>query len=309
MDELHDVTRPGLMLSQVWPDSRERQGNTANAMELAMRSGQFAAFQTVEVPEAAERRAIRQLMIDGDYQYTYCLTRILNENEFNLSSLDRALRVRSSEVVVKSLDQAREAGADSVSVISGPRPHGETERKQALEALTESMRAVIRAALEPPVITVLLEPLDVAAHKKMTLGYTAEAVAICDRLAREGLPLRLSLDSAHIILNQELPVDALRCGLSYTADFHYCNCVTDPSDPLFGDRHLPFGPPGVVDVTAIAEMMKVQRDLGYFDPDRRPVVMCEVLNQNDGDAKKLMQYCVDTMQAAWRQSVAVTTAR
>ena len=308
MYELHDVTRPGLMLSQVWPDSRERQGNTVNAMELAMRSGQFAAFQTVEVPEAAERRVIRQLIVDGDYHYTYCLTRILNENGLNLSSLDRAVRARSSELVAASLDQAREAGADSVSVVSGPRPQHEIERRQALDALAESMRAVIRAALEPPAITVLLEPLDVTAHKRMTLGYTAEAVAICDRLAREGLPLRLSLDSAHILLNQELPADALRCSLSHIADFHYCNCVTDESDPLFGDRHLPFGPPGVVDITAIAEMMKAQSDMGYFGVDRRPVVMCEVLNQNDGDAEKLMQYCIDTMQAAWRQSVAATTA-
>jgi len=305
---LYDVTRPGLMLSQVWPRSRERDGETHRALETAIGIDRFAAYQTVEIPYRTERRAVGRAIRDQGLQYTYCLTRVLADNELNLSSLQENTRRRSCEQVFRCLDHAREAGADSVSLTSGARPDEEAERQQALQALAESMKAIVKKAVEPPAVSILLEPLDVVAHKRMTLGYTQEAVDLCRQLASEDLRLQISLDTAHTILNNEAPEKCLLLAKEYVSDFHYCNCVTDKSSALYGDNHIPFGPPGVVDVERISRIMKAQMDMSYFDSIRRPVIMCEVLNSDDHDPEGLMHYCIDTMEAAWSKANDIETA-
>ena len=308
MKQLTEICRPGLMLSQVWPRSREKEGETARVLGTALSKEQFAAFQSVEIPYARERDVVRGMLSGGRYRYTYCLTRILNDQQLNLSSLDERQRRRSCDVVVEGLDQARDAGADSVSLVSGQRPESDTDRYLALSALAESMRSVIPAAMEPPALSVVLEPLDVTSHKKMTLGYTIEAIALCEQLALDGLSLRLTLDSAHIILNGETPEAALQSALNHVDDFHYCNCVTDRSHPLYGDNHIRFGPPGVVGIEAIAAMMRVQVLTGFFDPERRPAIMCEVLNDGSETPDHLMDYCMDSMQAAWVRASSGSTS-
>jgi len=302
VSELHEIARPGLMLSQVWPQSRESEGETLRAMQTAVESGRFAAFQTVEIPFPAERREMARLLQGNDFRYTYCLTRVLNENGIDLSAIDNTHRRESLRAIIPHLDHAREAGADSVSLISGSCPGSESDRRHALVALADSMRELVKAALEPPALNILLEPLDVASHKNRALGHTREAVAICAELADDDLPLFISLDTAHIILNNEDPVEALQMALEYTADFHYCNCVTDREHPLYGDNHIPFGPPGVLDLAEISAIMKHQSALTYFGARRRPVVMCEVFN-SEGNSYEMMHYCIDTMESAWRSVV------
>lgn len=300
MNDLQDVSRPGLMLSQIWPRSRETQGETARALETAIDDGRLSAFQSVEIPYSAERRRVCELIHAGAFPYTYCITRVLNENNLNLSSLDGNVRKKSCDMVLRCLDEAREAGADAVSIISGPRPPSETDRQTALQALTESLRTVIPAATASPEVTMLIEPLDVEADKRMTLGYTPEALQICATLAAEGLRLKLTLDTAHLILNGEDPTAALQSTMDFVHDFHYCNCVLDAEHPLYGDRHVRFGPPGVVDRETISGIMQAQHRMGYFHPTGRPVVMCEVLRRPEDDPIELMQYCIESMECAWR---------
>jgi sugar phosphate isomerase/epimerase len=303
MKHLSDVARPGLMISQTWPTSRERRGHTLQALETALESGFFQAFQTVEIPYAAERKNIANLLHSQDIPLTYCLARVLNENRLNLSDLDDANRKKSYEKVIQCLDDAREAGAIAVSFISGPQPLRPEKRQEALMCLKDSLVHICRAAQTDQPVKIVLEPLDVDAHKKGTLGTTEEAVGLCNALQQEGLDLWLCLDTAHIILNGEDPVKALAFAQSYVAEYHYCNCVTDRSHPLFGDRHLPFRAPGVMDVESIANIMRESMTLGFFTPDHKPGVFCEVLKREQDESLQVMQHCRETLQQAWKYAM------
>ena len=100
---------------------------------------------------------------------------------------------------------------------------------------------------------VVIEPLDYFAHKKATLGSTDEAIEICRRLAGSDL----DADALHRYRPSDPEPRRRGGGRSPKpdrgwSDFHFCNAVTDTRNPLFGDRHLPFGAPGVVDVDVIA---------------------------------------------------------
>ncbi len=307
MKQLSDVARPGILISNTWPRSRERQGETLAAIETVLERGFFQSFQTVEIPFRDERKAIARLMQAEGLPLTYCLTRVLNENGLNLSDLDEENRQRSYERTIQCLDDARQAGARSVSLISGPRPADPTQRAAALQGLADSMQHICRAAQADPALKIILEPLDWDTHKKCTLGLVEEAVAICKQLRLLELELNLCIDTAHMILNGEDPVESLGRARAFAIEFHYCNCVTDRSHPLFGDLHLPFGSPGVLDIDGMAHIMREGIAMGFFNAQDRPVVACEVLKREGDESLWVMQHGRDALQQAWDITAALLT--
>jgi sugar phosphate isomerase/epimerase len=299
MNQLTDVTRPGLMISQTWPNSRERPGRTLEVIELTLKGEFFQALQTVEIPYADERRRVAGLLEAERLPLTYCITRVLNENGLNLSDLDEGNRRKSYEKAIRCLDDAREAGAVGMSFVSGAAPPDPRKRAEALVQLTDSLVHICRAARAEPVLKIVIEPLDFEAHKKATLGSIKEAIGICQAVEQEGLDLWLCLDMAHMLLNGEDPVESLAVAKAYVAEFHFCNCVLDPSHQLFGDWHLPFGPPGVVDVDSIANIMQRLVAINFFNTTDRPLIFCEVLKREQDESLAVMQHCRDTLQQAW----------
>jgi sugar phosphate isomerase/epimerase len=290
------------MISQTWPRSRETNGQTLAAIETALREDFFEAFQTVEIPYIDERKALAALLAREKKPLTYCVTRVLNENRLNLSDLDEENRRRSYEQAIQCLNDARGAGAWAVSMVSGPRPQAPSDRQEALRRLGDSLAHICRAAEAAPALKVMIEPLDADADKCFTLGSTTEAITLCQQVAREGLHLWLTLDMAHILLNGEDPAGALAAAMTYAPEYHYCNPVLDASHPLRGDKHLPFGPPGAVDIADIAAVMRASLTMSYFNPSNRPGVFCEVLRSDDEDPVALMRYCRAVMLAAWEQA-------
>jgi sugar phosphate isomerase/epimerase len=298
MPSLHDVATPGILVSNTWPTSRERQGETLASIETVLQNGFFRAFQTVEVPYASERKAIANLLEQEKMPLTYCLTRVLNENGANLSDLDQANRKRSYELAIHRLDEAREAGAKAVSVISGPTPSDPNRRLEAVELLGDSLIHICRAAQSEPALRVIVEPLDFGAHKRCSLGLTTEALELCEAAAQEELDLKLCIDTAHMILNGEDPMASLAMAQHYVVEFHFCNAVLDTADPYYGDHHLPFGPPGVVDFAKMGQYMKDSVEIGFYG-ENRPGIFCEVLRHESHDSLWVMKHCQEALETAW----------
>ncbi|MGH8021739.1 MAG: sugar phosphate isomerase/epimerase family protein, partial [Opitutaceae bacterium] len=238
----------------------------------------------------------------------YTLTRVLGERSLSLSSLDAANRAEACDVVVAQIPAAVEAGAQALCVISGPRPAEPSARSDALAALEDSLARVCAAArTAAPELEILIEPLDHSAHKRNTLGSTAEAVAVCERLAAQGLGLKLCLDTAHLILNEESPVKAAMQARQYIAEFHFCNCCIDRRHALFGDRHLPFGAPGVVDEEQIAAWMAQLHQHGFFSASTRPRVYCEVWKPDEMESMAVVAHCEAALQNGWELAMQMTS--
>ncbi len=295
------VMKPGIMLSQVWPDSRKKEGETKRALEIVLEYGFFKTFQTVEVPYVSERREIASLLKEVKAPLTYCLSRVLNENKLNLSDLNKENRKKSCAKVMECLEDAKEIGSQAVSLISGPAPSSELQRQDALKALEESLAAICEKADEDYGLVIIIEPLDYFAHKKNTLGTTKEAVAICENLKIKGAFPYLCLDTAHLFLNKEIPSEALDIANAYMREFHFCNCVTDKTHPIFGDNHIPFGKPGVLDEDGIVMIMGKLLEIGYFSKDTEGAVFCEVMKKPDGDSISLMEYNRKVLEGAWEK--------
>jgi sugar phosphate isomerase/epimerase len=295
------VANPGIMLSQVWPKSRKKKGETLRALETVLEYGFFKAFQTVEIPFAAERKTIATLLEQRGVLLTYCLARILNENQLNLSDLDVQNRKKSYMKVIECLEHAKEAGAHTVSLISGPAPENNL-RREALTAFEDSIAVICEKASRDYDIKIIIEPLDYSAHKKNTLGTTREAVSICKNLKSKGTFPYLCIDTAHVFLNGEQVVDAINLASAYTLECHFCNCVTDITHPFFGDHHIPFGKPGILGIEGIALIFKRFVEIGYLSTGKKPAIFCEVIKRPGDDSVNLMKYNQLVLETAWEQS-------
>jgi len=148
---LSRVARPGVMISNAWPQSRRTEGATLRAIEEVLENyPDFEAYQTVDVPFAAERRAIRRLLGNQGHPHTYTLTRIFAEQKASLSSLDPDNRRRAVTAVIPQLDDALEIGADRIFVVSGARPTDPNRREEALAVLGDSLGQLAHAASNWP---------------------------------------------------------------------------------------------------------------------------------------------------------------
>jgi sugar phosphate isomerase/epimerase len=297
------VAQPGVVISNAWPQSRGTDGATLQAIEEVLaRFPFFEAYQTVDIPVAAERRAIRRLLGDRGRPHTYTLTRVLGEQKLNLSSLDQGNRQRAVATVIAQFDHAVEAGARTVAVISGSRPADPAKRPEALQALEDSLEQLAAAIARHPGLELLIEPLDYEAHKRNTLGTTVEAVAICRRLAAKQLRLTLCIDTAHLILNGEETVECVGLARDFITEFHFCNPVTDRSSPVYGDQHLPFGKPGVVDIDEIAGFMAGLHRSGYLTAGVRPRVYCEVMQLGNMASLGVVDHCQQALLQGWARA-------
>jgi len=302
------VFRPGVMISQTWPTACDSDGATLDAFVQVIEDGFFQAVQTVHVSSPAERHRIADLLRQTGLHYTYSLARLQNKQGLNLSSLNHSDRLKSVRVVAALLDDAREAGASSVCLVSGPRPlGGEAERVTGLESLQDSMQHIAEAAMVSPQVELLIEPLDYFADKKHTLGTVREGLELCTSVNLQDQNLGLCVDTAHMLLNGErfddrpgnnLDQPVVAAGkpdllLQFVREFHLCNAVTEAHHPFFGDRHLRFGTPGSLgedDLTAALTDIIHLRGAGT-EPVLR--VYCEVLNSspsNQDAAKELYRY-------------------
>ena len=294
---LKDVARPGLMISNVEPESRKEQGRTLEVLEEAMELDFFEAYQTVEVQYATERLQIARHAKANNLGMTYCLARVLNEDKLDLSSLDEQLRKTSVEKLVPHFDDAVQQGCDVVQVISGPAEAEPEQRLQQLRQFEKSWLELCEAARNKG-LKVIVEPLDTYAHKKKAVGSTTEAVEMARNLAGKVDNAFLCLDSSHMILNGEDVVSSVRTAMDYIDEFHICNPVLRSDSPLFGDKHIKLGAPGVLDVQAVGSLIAECRRMGLFSVSRQPKLFLEVRNANDR-VSDLIRYCMQTLLEAW----------
>ncbi|MHC4624690.1 MAG: sugar phosphate isomerase/epimerase family protein [Planctomycetota bacterium] len=285
------------MISNVEPESRKEQGRTLEVLEEAMELDFFEAYQTVEVPYAAERLQIAEHAKANNLAMTYCVARVLNENKLDLSSLDEQLRKESVEKLVPHFEDAVQQGCDVVQVISGPAEAEPEQRLQQLRQFEKSWLELCEAARNKG-LKVIVEPLDTYAHKKKAVGSTTEAVEMARNLADEVDNAFLCLDNSHMILNGEDVVSSVRAAMDYIDEFHICNPVLNSDSELFGDRHIKFGAPGVLDIQAVGSLIAECRRMGFFSASRRPKLFLEVRNTGES-VPDLIRYCQQTLLDAW----------
>ena len=90
-------------------------------------------------------------------------------------------------------------------------------------------------------IKLLLEPCDSKIDAFHLIGPYSRTLEFVKNLREKGLPLELTMDTAHTVEEGEDFLEALTAVKEYCNQIHFANCyLKNPADELYGDKHLGF---------------------------------------------------------------------
>lgn len=160
--------------------------------------------------------------------------------KLNLSSLDENKRRRAINETLKCIDVSKEGGSSTVLVLGGSKPKEELQNERAFLALQDSLEKICNYAGRD--ITITFEPGDSHVEYYQLIGPTELAVKLIQQMNSRGINnIVLTMDISHIaMLGEEITV-SLKKAIPYCHHIHLANCILDQNNPLYGDKHPPFG--------------------------------------------------------------------
>ncbi|MCF8043905.1 MAG: hypothetical protein K9K65_02725 [Desulfarculaceae bacterium] len=100
----------------------------------------------------------------------------------------------------------------------------------------------------------------------------------------------------------ETPRQTLEPVAEHLMAAHIGNAVTDEGMPGYGDYHPIFGTPGSVnDVPEVLEFLRVPKDIGFWDGQKRPMVSFEIKPMEGQDPELVVANAQRVMNLAWAQ--------
>lgn len=199
----------------------------------------YKGFELPVIEQTENQRMVRSLAEQG-YQITQWASPRIIAKGYNLSSLDQKLRAESTDYAITLIKTAAESGTVYVGLPSGDYP-GDEKCEDAKKALFESYCRISEAAKQFGGLHLTMEPLDRYVHKKQLMGPIHEVMQWFKGLKQECPNFYIHWDSAHEALAGIDLIESLEAALPYMAQFHICNCVTDPKSPYYGDYHMELG--------------------------------------------------------------------
>lgn len=200
-------------------------------------------YKGIEMPVLFQRESqkkLREIVDRKNYRLYFWASPLITDHNYCLSALPADLRQRSVEYTKELIRRCGDMGGNFVGLPSGADP-GERDREEAKKALFDSFCQLAQEAAKYPGLNLTMEPLDRYAYKKQLMGPILEVVEWFAPLKRQCPNFYLHWDSAHESLaGIDLSV-SFAAALPYMAQFHLCNCITDPKHPCFGDTHMEVG--------------------------------------------------------------------
>ena len=242
------------------------------AMEEMLRFLQGKVDMVEFYRESGEDAAIGGLFKETGLASIFISVVPLKEKGLNLCGPDEANRRAAVAEMIDGVNRARVIGSEAVMLCSGKKPQGgRAEIMYSLDAFTRSMRELtdyIKATGSS--LPLLLEPCDSGLDAKHLLGSTALSVDMVRRVREFYPPFSLTMDTAHVTEENEDFMEAMDHAIPYCNHVHFANCmVSDPSDPLYGDKHPGFDYPGgslpYPELERIFEELKTCYGNGHLD--------------------------------------------
>jgi sugar phosphate isomerase/epimerase len=126
-------------------------------------------------------------------------------------------------------------------------------------------------------------------------------VAVSLDVRKEYANFGLMLDLSHLPLQGESPTYALGLARDHLVHAHIGNCVMKNAEhPAYGDNHPRFGcEDGENDVVELAEFLAELLNIGYLDPNKRPILSFEVAPMEGESAETVVANAKRALDAAW----------
>jgi sugar phosphate isomerase/epimerase len=298
-DYLHSFMKVGIIHHQICRDSTIGSEIMDHYRRIA--EDEFFGGVEVRVPVPAEiRNDLMNLL-----QSSILLVGIgggpsVPGRTLNPSSPDPAVRKDTISYLKELVDEAYLFKAVRLTASSGPVPPAK-EISQAKKLFAESLEEVCEYAEGRGNLVVAAECMDRDVDRKRLLGPARDAAEVAALVRRNHANFGLVVDLGHIPLLGESADHAITVVKDYLVHAHIGNClISDKSNPLYGDKHPPFGTPGTVnDVDQLEAFLKALLKIGYIGPGKQNMVSFEVRPLDGQLPEVIIANSKRTLMEAW----------
>lgn len=252
--------------SLYFPKSRKNIDDFKNmAQFLAGKGIDFIEFYH----DGNGRNKVGNVLQDTGLQGVYIAVIPSKEQKLHLCDEAEAGRMEAVQLIKKCIDEAQDNGIQEVMINSGQ--IGVSVEK-GLDALAASVEELIDYIVRKNYhMSVLMEPCDSHMDACQLIGPYERTLSFMQRIHAKGLPLMLTMDTAHTVEEGEDFLTALTAVKPYCNQIHFANCnIKDKQNPLYGDKHLGYEYPDTEwTVPALSSLFEKLEELYVADEPLR----------------------------------------
>lgn len=299
-EPIQNYARIGIVHFMAYKACMGGEGPILETLEKIASDPYFQAVEVTQIKDAEQRTQVRALLEAAHMDIAFGAQPILLGNQLNINSPDKDHRQKAVDAVKKGIDQAEELGAPGCALLSGTDP-GDEAREEGLDLLVDSLSQLCDYASGKE-MDIVLETFDrLPFGKNCLIGPNALAVEISNRMRRQYPNFGLMLDLSHFPLQGESTAYSLNIARDHIVHMHLGNCVmTNPDHPAYGDNHPRFGcEDGENDVPEVVDFLKELLDIGYLDPEKRPILSFEVAPMAGESTEVVIANAKRVLNEAW----------
>ncbi len=299
-EPIQSYARVGIVHFMAFKPCMGGEGPILETLEIIASDPYFQVVEVTQMSDPDVRSKARDLLKSAHLDVAFGAQPILLGNQLNVNSPDEAHREEAIRAVKNGIDQGEELGASGAALLSGidPGPEG---RDQGVDLLVDSLCQLSSYADEKD-MNLVLETFDrLPFGKNCLVGPNALAVEVSARVRREYSNFGLMLDLSHLPLQGENSAYALGLARDHLVHTHIGNCVmSNPDHPAYGDNHPRFGcEDGENDVAETVEFLSELLNIGYLDPEKRPILSFEVAPMEGESPEIIIANAKRVLDAAW----------
>lgn len=299
-EPIQNYARIGIVHFMAYKACIGGEGPIVETLEKIATDPYFQVVEVTHMKDAKVRAQARDLLKSAHMDVAFGAQPILLVNQLNINSPDAGHRKTAIDALKAGIDQAEELGAPGCALLSGADPGDET-REEGLDLLVDSLNQLCEYAANKN-MDIALETFDrLPFGKNCIIGPNALAVEVSNRVRRQYANFGLMLDLSHFPLQGESTAYSLNIARDHIVHMHIGNCVmSNPDHPAYGDNHPRFGcEDGENDVPEVVEFLRELLNIGYLDPEKRPILSFEVAPMSGESTEVIIANAKRVLDEAW----------
>ena len=301
-EPIQNYARIGIVHFMAFKSCIGGDGPILETLEKIALDPYFQAVEVTQIKDGTVLAEAAELLKAAHMDVAFGAQPILLVGQLDINAPGNGHRLHAVDAVKAGIDQAEALGAPGVALLSGPDP-GPEDRERGVDLLVDSLHRLCDDA-EGRNMSVVLETFDrLPFGKNCLVGPNALAVDVSSRVRREYHNFGLMLDLSHFPLQGETSHYALRMARDHLVHAHIGNCVMrNPDHPAYGDNHPRFGcEDGENDVPEAVEFLSELLDIGFLNPEKRPILSFEVSPMEGESPEIVIANAKRVLDAAWAQ--------
>jgi sugar phosphate isomerase/epimerase len=298
-ESIHKYMKVGLIHFMAYPNCIKGEGPIEETLTKIALDDYFDAIEISWIKDKNVRERAKKILETSYITVGYGAQPRLLTTGLNINHTEDEERLKAVATLKDGIDEAYEMNAAGFAFLSGK--YTEDKFEEAFEALVKSTKELCKYAKEKGNINVLLEVFDYDVDKKSLIGPAPLAKRLAEEIRKEYDNFGLMVDLSHIPQLHESIEESLLPVKDYIMHAHMGNCVVkDPSMPAYGDQHPRFGfPNGECDVEELTEYLRVLKNIGFLNEEKRPIVSFEVKPFGDENPDIVVANAKRVLNLAW----------